>query len=517
MDWPELQAFFLDPRSYPDPTGEVRVIETHISWVFLTDRFVYKVKKPVRFDFLDYSTLELRKKACDREVRLNRRLAADVYREVVPIGRGLSGFCFHPQAPVEEFAVCMRRLPEGRMLDHLVRTGAATAADIDRVLDILVPFYARHPLKRKLTGEAALASWRKNVRDNFKALRELPALAQEQPLNRLEAAHTQFLLLRPRLVMERAEGGFYRDGHGDLRAEHICLTDPPAIFDCVEFNDRLRQNDQADELAFLAMDLEFHGAADLAAAVHRGYVSRSGDAVGEPLWDFYRSYRACVRAKVAALTGGGLKDERAEAYFQAARRYLQLANFRALSFYRPMLLVVCGVMGTGKTTLAKALAKELALPHVQSDRVRKEMAAGDRSAGYGKGPYTEEADERVYAEMIHRADPILARGGSVVLDATFKRKALREKVAALARRWGVDMLLIQCTCPASAALARLDRRTRSGRSLSDGRPELYDEQVRQFEPMDDQPPGRLLTLDTQPPVPDLVNQVLKVLAERGST
>jgi aminoglycoside phosphotransferase family enzyme/predicted kinase len=514
MESSELLAFLSDPASYPDPTRNVRREETHISWVFLTDDFAYKVKKPVRYDFLDYSTLELREKACQREVRLNRRLAPQVYLGVVPIGAGPSGLTFHPDGPALEYAVRMRRLPADRMLDHLVRTGQATAADLERVLDVLLPFYAAAAADPRVSRHATPAAWRKNVRGNLKALRELEGFSAPEQVYRLEAAHLQFLRLWPEHFERRIAGGFVRDGHGDLRAEHICLTDPPAIFDCVEFNDRFRHNDIVDELAFLAMDLEFHGAGELADHLLRRYTERTGDDPGPELWGFYRSYRACVRSKVAALTAAGQPEPRRHTLMQAATRYLQLANYHALAFYRPRLLAVCGVMGSGKSTLATALAKDLGLQLLQSDRIRKELAGSGRGAAFGAGPYTEEVDRQVYDELIRRAETLLGHGASVLLDATFKRRRDREAVRGLARRAGVDMLFIKCVCPPATALARLDRRFRSGRGLSDGRPELYEEQARQFEPTDELAAGELLVVDTQQAVPDLVEQAIRLLAAR---
>jgi predicted kinase len=412
-----------------------------------------------------------------------------------------------------EFAVQMRRLPEDRMLDRLIRAGRATTADIDRVLDVLLPFYATAVANPECLQDASPGAWLKNLRDNFAALRGLDADLPRAQINRLEAAHLQFVRLYPERFRRRLEGGYIRDGHGDLRAEHICLTDTPVVFDCVEFNDRYRHNDVADELAFLAMDLEFQGAPELSARLRERYVRRSGDEPGDDLWGFYTSYRACVRAKVAALTAAGrASGEQRHPFFQAARRYLQLANFHALSFYRPRLVAVSGVMGSGKSTLALALSQELGLELFQSDAVRQELAGRDRTAGFGAGPYTEIMDERVYDELASRAGQALAHGASVLVDATFKRRRHREQIRGLARRSGVDILFIECVCPPATALARLDRRSRSGESLSDGRPELHAEQVRQFEPVAEFPPGNHLVLDTRRSVPDLVESVLRVLA-----
>jgi predicted kinase len=361
---------------------------------------------------------------------------------------------------------------------------------------------------------ASHEAWLSNLRGNFQATRTLSEFPHPEQLPRLEAAHLFFVQRDPQVFTKRIEHGWIREGHGDLRAEHIAMLDPPAIFDCVEFNEAFRCNDLANELAFLAMDLDFHGANALASHLFDRYKKRTGDDPGEALWCFYKSYRACVRAKVAALTATARGRGSVEGVncWNAAARLVQLANYYALHFYRPLLLVTFGTMGSGKSTVANALRESLGLRLIQSDAVRHRLLGRDREAGYGGGIYTQENENRVYDAMHTEAAQALQHGHSVVLDATYLRQTYRGAVRELARQYDADLLFVQCVCPRSVALGRLAQRQKTGQSLSDGRPELYDAQATQFEPPGELAEEQLLIVDTQSPVASVVGAVLPSLA-----
>ena len=510
----DLVEALSDPQAYPDPTGRVEMHQTHISWVFLTDSYAYKVKKPVRYDFLNFSTLDARRRDCEREVRVNRRLAANVYLGVQPIVLGEQGLRVGGSGETIEYCVQMRRLPDDKLLDQKIARREAGTADVERLLDVLCPFYARAAASEKISRHATPESLQAKARANFKVLEELAdeRLRREQVLH-LRGAQYQFLALERGKFRQRIEAGKIRDCHGDLRAEHVCLLDPPVVFDSIEFADRFRHIDVIDELCFLAMDFDFLGSPQLGDDLLAGYRRRTGDDPGEDLIGFYKSYRACVRAKVEALRAKQLDAAGRADALDRAGRYLQLACSYSSNFYRPKLLVMVGLMGTGKSTVAKALTGELGLEVLQSDAVRKELAPRTRGAkaGYRQGIYTEEMTDRTYGEMQHRAAGLLERGVSVLLDATHQSRSRRGAAAELARRTGSEVFFVECTCPPADVISRLDRRRKKKQSISDGRPELYAQQAREFESTDELAAHQLIVVDTRRPVPELVETVIEAM------
>jgi len=325
----EKVAFLRSADAYRAGAARVEVIETHMSWVFLTSRLAYKLKKPVQYEFLDFSTLESRHKTCEREVRLNRRLARDVYLGILPLimlknrhlrlgGRGT----------IVDWLVKMRRLPAHRMLDAAIRDKTVDSKDIARLGELLAGFYRRSaPLAMSATEylqrfENDIHANRLELgRPNF----ELP-LPQVDHLTRTQLA---FLKKNGEMVARRARGGKIIDAHGDLRPEHICLTPHPVIIDCLEFNRGFRLLDPVDELSYLAMECERLGAAAIGEPILHHYFEATGDAVPNELTWFYRAFRACLRAKIAIwhIADHEVRDidkwrRRASDYLDLAERYV---------------------------------------------------------------------------------------------------------------------------------------------------------------------------------------------------
>ncbi len=318
-------AFLRRPDSYPDCPAQVRVVETHMSLVFLTDHHAYKLKKPVRYEFLDFSTVEARRRDCEEELRLNRRLAPSVYLEVLPLTLAGQGLHLGGQGHPVDWLVKMRRLPGSRMLDHLIRSGTATAGDVRPALALLARFYRSAPAA--LTDvQAYLERLDKDVRNDAA---ELAASRYGLPAERIAKVldrQTALLAREPELFHQRVREGSIVEGHGDLRPEHICLEEAPVIIDCLEFNRDFRVLDCADDLAFLALECERLGSAALAHTVFDLYREMSGDLVPERLVDFYKSSRACLRAKLALWH---LRDGESADWAKwpaVARNYLALAE-----------------------------------------------------------------------------------------------------------------------------------------------------------------------------------------------
>ncbi len=320
-------AFLTQPASYSEQPSQVVAIETHMSWVFLTDQHAYKLKKPVRYEYLDFSTIDARRRDCLEEVRLNRRLAPDVYLGVVPLTRSASGqLQLNGDGQVEDWLVMMRRLPAQRMLDITIKERRVAAGQVSAIVDMLVALYRRESIPR-IDPSTYSAQISREVTDNGRQL-----MAPQYRLNRAQIGsilHAQQRLLReqPELFEQRVRDDKIVEGHGDLRPEHICLEPTPVIIDCLEFKREFRVLDPADEIAFLAMECERLGGAQVAQWILDAYRQSGFDDPPELLVHFYKSYRACLRAKLAvwhlrepAVSNPAKWSAMAQQYLDAAER-----------------------------------------------------------------------------------------------------------------------------------------------------------------------------------------------------
>ena len=323
----ELLAFLSDPASYPGEHGPVERIETHMAYVFLTDRFAWKLKKPVRYAFLDFSTEPLRHAVCEAEVRLNRRLAPDTYIGVVPVVRNAAGRLHigdgREIVPVD-WLVKMRRLPRDRMLDHVIRSGGPTKVEIAALGDLLVRFYRQAPVE-ELTPAAYIGQLNANIRED---ICELTGRADHLPFELIRGtgrALRKTMVRRADMFRARAVAHRIVEAHGDLRPEHVCLIDPPVIIDCLEFRRDFRLLDPLDELAFLGMECERLGAPRIGQALLRQYRDATGDDAPAALVDFYAAMRATLRAKLAIWHVQNGDPDATDHWTAAAHEYLDLA------------------------------------------------------------------------------------------------------------------------------------------------------------------------------------------------
>ena len=475
------------PAAYPGSTSKVEFIETHISRVFLVADRVYKLKKPVRFDFLDFTTIEKRKAACKEEVRLNRRLAPDVYLDVVPVVTTDEGSIHVAgQGTVVDWAVVMRRLPAEENLERQIADGRVPATAAARIADMLVGFYQQTP-KISLSGAEYRRRIEAHVHDNLAALEssQLPS----ETVRRVHEAQLRYLRFHADVFDGRVASGLIVDGHGDLRPQHIYFDPEPIAIDCIEFNAEFRQLDIADELCFLEAECDILQEDALGAAISDEYYRRHPDAEPESqLRAFYNSYRACVRGKVDALRASQISDPaEQQAAFGHALRYLQLADRYRVPLGSPWLIVVRGLMGSGKSTLAKAIADSIGARWLQTDAVRAQVLESppdEQVESYGSGRYSPENRQRVYEEMFQRANKLLREQRSAVLDGTFLSAALRQRAVELASACGAHSLILRCDCPADLAKSRIEQRKTGNaeRVLSEARADLYDIQAREEEP-----------------------------------
>jgi aminoglycoside phosphotransferase family enzyme/predicted kinase len=444
--------------------GWADVRETHIGVVFLLGERAFKMKKPVTTGFLDFATPQQRLAACRREVELNRRLAPDVYLGVSSVSPPELPPYRSGDGAAAEHLVVMRRMPDDRRLSTLVRAAAPVDDPLRALARCVAAFHAAARRGPKITvegGRDALAGrWAANV-DQVRALERVPTppgvLAPEL-VDTIDRLATRFLTGRGPLFADRCAHGRIVDGHGDLIADDVfCLDDGPRALDCLEFDDRLRYVDGLDDVAFLAMDLEWLGRPDLAATWLDAYVEFSGDPAPAALRHHYMAYRAFVRAKVACLRhqqGDAEAASDAEGHAELTRRHLEDGAVR--------LALVGGLPGTGKTTIGGALADRFGAVLLSSDRVRKELAglspSDDATTAYGEGLYTAAHTDEVYAQLLHRAHELLTRGESVVLDASWTRARHRQAAEELARRSFSDLVSLQCRTTAEIAAQRIAHR-----------------------------------------------------------
>lgn len=472
----DLVADLLRPDAYPWRPPAVDLIETHVSWVFLAGDRVVKVKRPVRFPFVDHRRLESRHQSCLDEVRLNRRLTDGVYLGVVPIVRAAEGYRVDEEGEPAEWATLMRRLSADRMLDHLLRGDAAPPDLAELLASRLIPFHRQVAPICLGDPDAVAGSATGIVTDNLDELEPFagaPLGAAQFGL--VAAAMREFIAAHGALLRERAAAGWVREGHGDLRCEHVCLEADGAvqIFDCVEFNIDVRCADIASDLAYLLMDLSRLGAHEAAAGLLARY-RQAGIDLPDGLLQLYRAHRALVRAKIACIDfSRGDTGAKARTSVKAAD-YLDMAIAAALTV-RPLLIAMTGLSGTGKSSVARRLARGLGARLSSSDLVRKELAGidGAAPAAWGEGIYRAEWSRTTYDRLFALAAEHLAAGAPVLLDAAFLSSEQRAAAAEVARRAGVRFLLVETVCDAATVEARLAARAARGDSPSDATTEIF--------------------------------------------
>lgn len=513
-----LVECLADPAFYPHPTQRVEVLQTHISWLFLTDQFVYKLKKPVDFGFLDYTTLAQRRRMCEREVQLNSRLCPGVYVGVEEIREHGGKLSLGGPGETVEVLVKMVRLPAERMLRQLLARGEGHTELFVRLAHTLAAFHRRAQLPPAEGELKNLAGVRHNCEENFfQTEKFVPVLLPAAVHGFVRTSTELFFARHPKLFARRVAEGRIVDGHGDLHLDSICATDPVCLFDCIEFNERFRVLDVAEEVAFLAMDLEYHGFAPFARAFVDAYATAAEDRELLSLLDFYKAYRAWVRAKVHSFQWENLQQDEQERQRvgRIASRYYELALTYAHAFNPRLLLATCGLSGSGKSTLARRLAERHALQVVRSDVVRKEILGLEpserRHVPFGEGEYAPAVTERTYWAMMERAEALLAQGHSVILDASFLQRRHRRWAVEAARRAGVPFLLLECRTSDAVIRERLARRAAKATSVSDGRLEIYQQQLATFEPPEEFSGAEKVILDRTRDVEELLAELDAVL------
>jgi aminoglycoside phosphotransferase family enzyme/predicted kinase len=475
-----LLDFLADPASYPHRPANIQLIHTHISVVAIAHPLVFKVKKPVHLGFVDFSSLAKRRYFCRREVDLNRRMCPEIYLGVVPISKSGAGLVFG-ESDVVEYAVKMRYLEPEHLLSELVRSDSVTEVHLGRVVDRLARFYlAADP-------DAATAEWgsvrrlRVSIEENFQQTRShTDTLVPRKTLGIIERYMGRFLSQRTDLLELRQHGGRILDCHGDLRLEHVNLApDRTCIFDCIEFNDRFRFIDVASDVAFLAMDLDFHGRPDLASGLTRDMAERLNDPGLLEVLDFYKCYRAHVRAKVE-----GIRSEETDVPEPERRKSRDLARglyglalrYAAIGS-NPHVIVLMGPAGVGKSSVAGLLAPRLGLSVISSDVVRKRMAGIPLryrgSGGERKDLYAPIRTGETYAALLNEAVCHSGQSKSVFLDATFGTRVQRNDLRRGLEERRIPYVFVELRAPDHIIRKRLAERSERQDVVSDARLEDF--------------------------------------------
>jgi uncharacterized protein len=514
---PLLIQQMLQPDFYPHPVQEpIQLLQTHISYVFLTGEYAYKVKKPINFGFLDFTSLEKRRYFCHEELRLNRRLSPDLYLAVLPIVETAGQYQFGGVDPVQtaaEYALKMRQFPQEMLLSHLFQDGKLTPKIVQQLAIQVAEFHASAVTNPDVTAYASVASVQQVDTNNHAISTPFIGTSQTQrQLDETRAFTTQFFEQHADWFVQRQANGKIRECHGDLHLNNVCLyQDKIQIFDCIEFNKEFRNIDVIYDVAFMVMDLEFRGRLDLANLFLNTYLEQTGDYIGAALLPLYLSMRAYIRGKVNSLA---LNDpaistldkaeflQRAQAYYRQAWDYSQRSQGR--------LILMSGLSGSGKSTVARQLAQRLNAIHVRSDAVRKHLAEiplhqrGDRGGTFGSGIYTPEMTQKTYGALLELGLLLAQQGWSVILDAKYDRQALRQTVieAAIAAR--IPVKIVQCTAPMEVLRDRLNRRTND---IADATADLLDSQIKAAEPLTDSEKAVTITLQTDQPLEPQLNQI----------
>jgi len=515
---PEHLSALLKAQAYPHPVSHVQLVQTHMSWVLLTGEYAYKIKRPVRYPFVDLRSAERREFFCAEELRLNRRFAGDLYVEVSEITALQGEASIAGKGEVIEHAVRMRQFERRNELDRLLADGRISPPELDSFGRDLAMIHGRLPIARDSQAwgrpEASRKVLLENLDECLEAATPLGTVDVVRALRRPLAARVA--ALEPWLEA-RWQGGRVRECHGDLHSRNVVRYGGQLVaFDSVEFEPAFRWIDVADDVAFLMMDLGARQFPFHAQAFRGGYLAHSGDFETCRVLALYQAHRALVRAKVTALEAGATGGVDREAALEQHRTYLDYAG-QQLSDERPKMLLMFGLSGCGKTWLAERLAPVLGAVHIRSDLERKRLAGlaeRQRSdSALEQGIYSPGSSARVYERLAECTDHALAGGCTVILDAAFHRRKDRMHVRSQAARRGVALQLIHCHAPRHVLEARIGRRARSGSDASEADLAVLKWQEEYLEPISDEEGFAVIDADTTRP--EVVAEVLAGVAGTG--
>ena len=492
----------LHGRAYDHPVEDIRVLDTHISWVILTGPFAYKIKKPVELPFLDYSTLEKRKHYCELELELNRRWAPDIYLDVVPVCGSFHAPVVGGKGTPIEYAVQMKQFPQSAQLDAQLEAGLLVDTDMHDLAETVAATHATIPVYEALSGEAFFAAIRQAMLDNFEYLQEA---SNTDDTRRLLSWTRQSLDDCRDLLIDRYESGCVRECHGDLHLKNLIRLPAGIVpYDCVEFSVEFRNIDVISDISFLVMDLMARAEEQLAYSFINRYLECSGDYAGVSVLGLYFVYHALIRAKIAVIRGverhhdAKRQEDREETthYCAVARRWVDSGA--------PRLIIMHGFSGSGKTWLSQQLMLRIPAIRVRSDIERKRMHGLQETEGsgseVGQGLYAPDARAGIYDSLAGLAETILAAGHNVIVDASFLDHTERNRFRDLAGRADSDFVIVSTSARRAELDRRLHRRERLGGSSSEADVEVLRYQLERADALEADERDRVIEVATDGPV-----------------
>ena len=497
---PPLIQQMLQPGFYPHPVAEpVQLIQTHISYVFLTGDYAYKLKKPVNFGFLDFSTLVKRQHFCDEELRLNQRGAAEIYLEVLPISQ--TGDQYHLGGEnVVEYALKMHQFPQETLFVEMFERGELEATRLEELGRVVAQYHAKAETSDYIRTFGAVDRVRAAFDENYAQTEKYIGGPQTQfQFEETKQYTDEFFAQKPELFASRVQNNWIRGCHGDLHLRNICLwQDKILLFDCIEFNEPFRFVDVMYDVAFTVMDLEARQRPDLGNAFLNTYVEQTGDWEGLQVLPLYLSRQAYVRAKVNSF----LLDDpsvpsvvKEEAAATAAQYYQQAWQYTKPR--RGQLILMSGLSGSGKSTVARQLARELAAIHIRSDAVRKHLAGVPLGQRGGAELYTPTMSQKTYGGLLELGITLANQGFPVILDAKHDRQNLRQEAISQAEFHQLDLQILHCSAPTEVLRSRLQSRTGD---IADATADLLESQQAAAEPFTETEQPYVKSLDTTQPL-----------------
>lgn len=508
---PPLIQQMLQPGFYPHAVTEpIQLIQTHISYVLLTGDYAYKLKKPVNFGFLDFSTLEKRQHFCQEELRLNQRAASGLYLEVLPVTLTVEGlYRLNGSGEPVEYVLKMLQFSQECLFSTLFEQGELNETHLEELGRIVAQYHAEAQTNDYISSFGEVPQVRAAFDENYEQTEKYIGGPQTQVQFAETKQYTdRFFAERPELFVSRIQHNYIRECHGDLHLKNIALWhDKIMLFDCIEFNEPFRFVDVMYDVAFAVMDLEARQRQDLGNAFLNAYIEQTGDWEGLQVLPLYLSRQAYVRAKVTsfllddASVPLSVKEEAtttASNYYKQAWEYTQPKQGR--------LILMSGLSGSGKSTTARYLALQLGAIHIRSDAVRKHLGGISLKERGGDDLYTPEMTEKTYARLLNLGIILAKQGFSVILDAKYDRQQLRQEAIAQAEKHQIPLKIIYCTAPLEVIQERLVNRTND---IADATVNLLDSQIKQAEPFSDAEKSYVQIWDTTQPQEVQLTQIIR--------
>ena len=486
---PPLIQHMLSPEFYPHPVAEpIQLLQTHISYVFLTGEFAYKVKKPMDFGFLNFTTLEKRQFYIQEELRLNQRGAAELYLAVLPITQNERGYQLGGDGEVVEYALKMRQFPQETLLPQLFERGELSPELVVQLAKEIADFHGRLPTNDRILSFGSVAGVRAAFDENYAQTEQFIGGPQTRTqFDETKALTDRFFAEKGELLAQRVQGKFVRECHGDLHLGNICYWNNRFyLFDCIEFNESFRNVDVMYDIAYIVMDLKVRSRPDLSAFFLNTYIEQTGDYEGLQVLPLYVSRQSYVRAKVTSfvLDDPNIPQPKKDEASATAAQYYRLA-WECLQPRNGHLFMMCGLSGSGKSTVARAIAQQQDAIHIRSDAVRKHLAGiglyeNGSSGEFGGGIYSPEMTKKTYARLLELGVLLAKAGYAVILDAKYDKQAHRQAAIDAAKAANLPLRIVACEAPLETVRQWLGDRTGD---IADATTDILDRQVQAFEPI----------------------------------